>query len=156
RTQDRPLPKGEISERACLMQACSFLFMFLASAWAINSLCGTLSLFISTLLLIYSYTKRFTMLCHFVLGSVHFFAPVCAFAAIVGRIEPAPLLLGAALFFSIAAADIIYACQDIEFDRQNGLCSIPARFGASHSCIISRLLHVASVICLWLLCDTLG
>lgn len=156
RTKDRPLPKGELSIKACIWQSALFLTIFLVAAWAINPLCGALSVIIGALVFLYSFTKRFTKLCHFVLGSVHFFAPVCAWAAITGEVTLAPIFLGLSLFFSIAAGDIIYACQDLEFDREVGLYSIPAAMGAQNACLFARVLHVASVICLWSVSQLLG
>lgn len=156
RTKDRPIPKGEISPLSCLIQSIFFLLSFIFVAWMLNPLCFSLSFFVAGVIILYSYTKRFTFLCHFVLGSIHFFAPVAAWAAVTGTITLAPLLLGAALFLSIAAGDIIYACQDVEFDRKIGLYSIPAAVGTKRACLIARYLHIASVLCLWVLSNIFG
>jgi len=156
RTKDRPLPKGEITPISCFIQAVLFLSGFVFVAWLLNPLCFFLSFFVVVLIVLYSYTKRFTFFCHFVLGAIHFFAPVSAWAAVTGTLSVAPILLGVALFLSIAAGDIIYACQDIEFDRKIGLHSIPAAVGCKRACLISRYLHIASVICLWVLSNIFG
>lgn len=156
RTKNRPLPKGELSSRACLVQALTFMLGFFFIAWTINPLCGKLSFVVGSIIALYSYAKRFTRLCHLILGSVHFFAPVCAWAAVTGSLSLAPVLLGSALLLSIAAGDIIYACQDIEFDRKIGLYSVPASFGTKRACLIAQVLHVASVCCLWALSNLMG
>lgn len=156
RTQDRPLPRQEMTKEACLFQSILFMAIFVLSAWLVNPICGLLSIAISGIIVLYSFTKRFTRLCHFVLGSIHFFVPVCAWAAVTGQVTQASIFLGLSLFFSIAAGDIIYACQDIEFDRKMGLYSLPAALGATKACTCARLLHVASVICLWCVSQLLG
>ncbi len=129
RTRDRPLPAGEISALACLLQAFMYLGLFFLASWSINSLCGLLSLAVGTSVVLYSLTKRITPLCHFALGIIYFFAPFCAWAAVTGEISPVPFLFGLALLLTIAASDIIYACQDIEFDQKIGLYSIPVLIG---------------------------
>lgn len=150
RTKDRPLPLGEISPVACLMLAIVFLGLFFCASWAINPLCGLLSLLIGAIVVLYSLTKRITYLCHIALGSVYFFAPLCAWAAVTGEMSVVPLLFGGAFFFSIVASDIIYACQDVEFDRKMGLFSVPAMLGSSQAHLIAALLHTASIVCLCL------
>ncbi len=143
------MPKGEITPTTCLIQALCLLGIFLAASWAINPLCGLLSLAVGTALVLYSLTKRITPLCHLVLGIIFFFAPFCSWAAITGEIGIEPLLFSFALFFSIAASDIIYACQDEEFDRDMGLYSIPARVGTTRALMISALFHGASALMIW-------
>ncbi|MBS0634654.1 MAG: 4-hydroxybenzoate octaprenyltransferase [Verrucomicrobia bacterium] len=156
RTRDRPLPKGEISPRSCVTQAVLYLAIFFLASWSINSLCGLLSLAVGSSVVLYSLTKRITPLCHFALGSIYFFAPFCAWAAIMGEISPIPFLFGLALFFTIAASDIIYACQDVEFDERMGLYSVPCVYGVTRALIIAALLHTASALSLFLQSYLLG
>jgi 4-hydroxybenzoate polyprenyltransferase len=93
----------------------------------------------------YSYTKRFTSLSHLVLGLALAVAPVGAWIAVRGSLEPTPLVLGLAVLTWVAGFDVIYSCQDAEFDRREGLFSIPARLGVRRALVLSRLLHVATV-----------
>ncbi len=148
RTKDRPLPLGEISPVACLILAIVFLALFFAASWAINIHSGLLSLLMGVIIIIYSLTKRITALSHLVLGSIYFFAPLAAWMALTGEFSVIPLLYGGAFFFSIAGTDIIYACQDIEFDQKMGLYSIPSMLGIKQAHSLAAFMHVASVICL--------
>lgn len=145
RTKDRPLPKGDISPVECAIQAVLFLVIFLMASWSINPLCALLSLAVGSAVVLYSLTKRITPLCHFALGIIYFFAPFCAWAAVTGEISPMPFLFSLALFLTIAASDIIYACQDIDFDRKIGLHSIPARLGPTRALILAGMLHALAV-----------
>jgi 4-hydroxybenzoate polyprenyltransferase len=97
-------------------------------------------------LVLYPYCKRFTWACHLVLGLADSFAPLGGWLAVTGAFDLPALLLGAAVAVWIAAFDIIYACQDVEFDRKNGLYSIPARFGIAGGLRISRLMHVSTIV----------
>ncbi|MBC7106343.1 MAG: UbiA family prenyltransferase, partial [Firmicutes bacterium] len=90
----------------------------------------------------YSYTKRFTWLCHFFLGLALGLAPLGSWIAIANRIDPAPALLAAGVTFWVAGFDVIYACHDYDFDRRAGLHSIPARFGLRRALTLSSLFHV--------------
>jgi len=145
RTKNRPLPQGEISPRFCALQALLYLAIFLWASWAINSLCSLLSLAVGVSVVLYSLTKRISPLCHFALGFIYFFAPFCAWAALTGEISPSPFFFGLACFFTISASDIIYACQDVEFDRTIGLYSIPALFDIKRALSIAALLHACAV-----------
>ncbi|MDZ4941454.1 4-hydroxybenzoate octaprenyltransferase, partial [Clostridium perfringens] len=97
---------------------------------------------------IYSYTKRFTWMCHLVLGITSAAAPVGAWLAVTGKIIFLPLVMGAANTLWVAGFDIIYGAQDYEFDTNNGIHSIPARFGVKNALLISRAFHVIALICL--------
>jgi 4-hydroxybenzoate polyprenyltransferase len=150
RTRDRPLPKGEISPIACATLAIVYLCLFFVASWSINPLCGLLSLAVGSSVVLYSLTKRITPLCHFALGIIYFFGPFCAWAAVTGEISPVPFLFGLALLCSISASDIIYACQDVEFDQMIGLYSIPAVVGTKRAILIAGMLHAASATALFL------
>ncbi len=111
----------------------------------LNWLCLMLSPIALVVLLGYSYTKRFTVLTHWVLGFALGLAPVGAWMAIRGRLDLLPWLLTAAVTTWTAGFDLIYACQDIAFDREHGLFSIPARWGARRALVISTVNHVFTI-----------
>jgi 4-hydroxybenzoate polyprenyltransferase len=93
----------------------------------------------------YSFTKYFTWGCHFVLWLVQLFAPICAWLAVTDTLSLAPIFLGLALGCTIAANDILYACQDIDFDRKEGLYSIPACFGIQKAEKVAQITHAVSI-----------
>ncbi|MGB4660885.1 MAG: UbiA family prenyltransferase, partial [Mobilitalea sp.] len=100
------------------------------------------------LLIIYSYSKRFTYLCHLILGVTCACAPVGAWLAVTGELSWIPLFMGAANTLWVAGFDIIYGSQDYDFDKKNGLYSIPVKFGVKNALHISMLFHVITLICL--------
>ena len=148
RTASRALPSGALSVgfvRAFLVVS---VVVFLAAAASLNPLTLALSPVALGLLLFYSYTKRFTLLSHVVLGLCLALAPIGAWIAVRGSVEALPILLGLAVLFWTAGFDVIYALQDEEFDRRSGLKSIPARLGARRALVVSAGLHVAMAILL--------
>ena len=146
RTWDRALPKGRIAPRAVavIVGACCALFVF--SAYQLNELCLKLSPVALLVILSYSYFKRFTWVTHLVLGLALGIAPVGAWIAVTGAFDPAMLWLSAAVLTWVAGFDIIYACQDYEFDVAQGVHSIPRRFGIRPALVAARLLHAATVV----------
>ena len=145
RTAGRALPAGTLSVsfvRACLAAS---IVLFLAAAASLNRLTLALSPAALAVLLLYSYTKRFTALSHLVLGLCLGLAPVGAWIAVRGSVGGLPVLLGLAVLFWTAGFDVIYALQDEEHDRRSGLRSIPARLGASRALAVSALFHAAMV-----------
>ena len=96
----------------------------------------------------YSYAKRFTVWCHYWLGAALMLAPIAAWIALLGRVDLPPVLLGAAVFFWVGGFDIIYACQDAQFDRERGLFSIPARWGIPKALKIAMCSHLLTICCL--------
>lgn len=145
RTANREIPAGKISpKQAAWFVACNALLFIIVSA-TINPLCGWLSPVALAVVMIYSYCKRFTSLAHIVLGISLGIAPVGATIAVLGEITPQSIVLAMGVMCWSAGFDIIYALQDAEFDRSRGLRSIPSRFTARTSLIISALLHVASI-----------
>ncbi len=147
RTSKRAIPAGLLSPAFAATFAMVMSGLLLLAAWRLNPLClklAPLALFIVT---IYSYTKRFTALCHFVLGLSLAIAPVGAWIAVdpAAWNAPFPWLLGAAVLFWIAGADILYACEDLEFDRSKGLRSVPAALGLKGALAVSALCHAATV-----------
>ncbi len=145
RTKDRAIPAGRVSAAftATFTLAMSALFLF--AAWNLNDLCFRLAPVALAVTFAYSYTKRFTALCHWVLGLSHAIAPLGAWLAVRPEWHPLPLLLGAAAMFWIAGADILYACEDLEFDRRRGLKSVPAAIGLKGAMVVSALSHAATV-----------
>ncbi|MBM3976545.1 MAG: 4-hydroxybenzoate octaprenyltransferase [Planctomycetes bacterium] len=145
RTAARELPAGRLAPAAvaALVVLCSALFI--AAAWRLGPLCGWLAPLVLAVLLGYSYAKRFTALAHLWLGLALGLAPLGAWLAVRGSLEgglAAPLLLSAAVIAWVAGFDVLYACQDCEFDRRAGLHSIPARLGIARALRVSELLHV--------------
>jgi len=147
RTRGRELPRGVLSARAALVLAAVAALVFLAGARALNPLCLRLAPAVLFVLLGYSATKRFSAGTHFVLGLALALAPLGAWVAVRGNFEgdlAPPLLLALAVLTWVAGFDLIYACQDEDFDRARGLHSIPARFGAAKALRLSSALHVVT------------
>ncbi len=156
RTATRLLPTGAISWRSVAMVAVGGLGVLLVAAWQLNPLCFALSPIAVIALTGYSFTKRFTWLSHAALGLTDAMAPAGGWLAVDPHFTPAMLLLSLAVAIWIAGFDIIYACQDADFDKQHGLYSIPAVFGIPAALRIARLCHVAMVVTLIALGFTLG
>lgn len=142
RTVKRALPAGHLTLRfAVAFTAVSSALLVLA-AWELNPLAFKLSPVALALLLLYSYTKRFTLLSHIVLGMCLGLSPVAAWIALRGDVSWAVIFLGVAVTLWVAGFDIIYACQDIEFDHTMGLHSIPRKFGIAAALYASAALHI--------------
>lgn len=141
RTANRQLPQGLMNKNEVLVfVAINFLIMVFA-AYKLNFLCLILSPIALFLMIIYSYTKRFTWACHIVLGITSAAAPVGAWIAVTGKISLLPLVMGAANCLWVAGFDIIYGAQDYDFDVKNNIYSIPARFGVKNALNISKAFH---------------
>ncbi len=151
RTANRALPRGILSVTEVWFYVIASWVLLLVSAWQLNPLGLSVPLTVKLMpvavlvLTVYSYTKRFTWLCHFILGLSLGLAPVGSWIGVTGRIEFPAVLLGLAVLTWVAGFDIIYACQDYDFDRQEGIYSIPAVFGIRKALIISAFLHVLTV-----------
>ena len=141
RTAGRELSTGAISLKAALGFVGISSLVFVLAAAMISRLCLFLSFPVLAILFLYSYTKRFTLLSHLYLGFGISLAPVGAWIAVTGRFDPSVMILSLALLTYIAGFDILYACQDLEFDRSTGLCSIPARLGPAAAFHISAIFH---------------
>lgn len=146
RTRDRALPKGRIAPRAVALIVGACCALFVVSAYQLNDLCLRLSPLALLVILSYSYFKRFTWATHLVLGLALAIAPVGAWIAVTGTFDPAMFWLAAAVLTWVAGFDIIYACQDYEFDVAQGVHSIPRRFGIGRALVAARLLHAATVV----------
>ncbi len=148
RTRARALPAGHLSlgfAAGFTIISCAVLML---AAYELNPLAFKLAPIVIALLLSYSYTKRFTFLSHLVLGLCLGLSPVAASIALRGEADRGILLLGVAVMFWVAGFDLIYACQDVDFDRDRGLFSIPARFGIRTALWLSGLMHVAMLVLL--------
>lgn len=148
RTAGRQIPKGEIKKREVIVLTAICFLVMLFGAYKLNWICLALSPVALFLLIIYSYTKRFTYLCHLILGVTCACAPVGAWLAVTGEFAFVPLIMGAANTLWVAGFDIIYGSQDYEFDRANGLNSIPAKFGVKNALLIAMFFHIITLFCL--------
>jgi 4-hydroxybenzoate polyprenyltransferase len=148
RTRARALPAGHLSVRFAViftMIACGLLVL---AAYELNPLAFKLSPLAIAILLGYSYTKRFTWASHLVLGVCLGLSPIAAWIALRGDVKLCVILLGAAVTLWVAGFDVIYACQDVEFDRQIGLESLPKRYGVRAALWASAILHVVMLVLL--------
>lgn len=151
RTSGRELPRGAVSRAAVAALVVLSAAVFVGGAFALNPLCGWLSLPVLLVLLGYSLVKRVSALSHLVLGLCLALAPLGAWAAVRGDLRGdlrPPLLLAAAVLTWVAGFDLIYACQDAAFDRRAGLRSVPARHGVPFALRASALLHVGTFLLL--------
>ncbi len=144
RTAIREIPAGAISAPAALAFVIVSSIAFIITTWFINPLCFYLSPVALIVVLGYSLTKRFTWLCHLVLGIGLSLAPIGAYLAVTGVFNLLPLLFSFTVLFWVSGFDIIYALQDEEFDRTNNLFSIPSALGKKNALLVSRLLHFCS------------
>lgn len=150
RTKIREIPAGIISARAALGFVIANSALFWLTCWFINPLCFALAPVALVVVLGYSYTKRFTSWCHFVLGLGLALAPVGAYVAVTGHFGGASILYGAVVLLWVSGFDIIYALQDRDFDAGMGLQSVPVALGASQALRLSNVLHVgAALLLLW-------
>ncbi len=147
RTAIREIPAGIISPNSALRFVILNCLLFVTATYFINSICFYLSPVALFVILFYSFTKRFTPLCHLVLGLGLSLAPIGAYLAVTGRFDVLPVLFSFAVIFWVSGFDIIYALQDIEFDQSQQLYSIPSVFGKSKALRVSELLHVLSAGC---------
>jgi 4-hydroxybenzoate polyprenyltransferase len=151
RTRSREIPSGSLSVAAAVVAVGAAALIFVVAAWQLNRLCLLLSPLALAWVLLYSYTKRFTRLCHLVLGIGLSIAPVGGYLAITGAwSDPWWMLVALAIAVAswVGGFDILYALQDIEFDCAQGLHSLPAALGEGNALWVARLLHVTTVVCL--------
>jgi 4-hydroxybenzoate polyprenyltransferase len=150
RTAMRHLPAGTLSVRSVVALVAFAATAFVASTALFLPNIWPLALSVPVLcwLLAYSYTKRFTQLAHFWLGLSLALAPICAWIALRGSVDRPPIALGVGVFFWVAGFDIIYACQDADFDRRSGLRSIPARWGVANALRVAAACHAVTVLAL--------
>jgi 4-hydroxybenzoate polyprenyltransferase len=158
RTAGRHLPAGLLSVTAVTLFTgiCGAGFVASTLLFLPNRLPLILSLPVLAFLLGYSYAKRWTSLAHFWLGAALMLSPIAAWIAITGGLAWPPVLLGLAVFFWVGGFDVIYACQDVDFDRSARLRSIPARFGVGAALKLAAVSHLLTVVCLAALWWTAG
>ena len=147
RTAIREIPKGIISPNSALRFVILSSIIFVLSTYFINNICFYLSPVALFVILFYSYTKRFTPLCHLVLGIGLSLAPIGAYLAVTGVFEVLPVLFSFVVVFWVSGFDIIYALQDIDFDQSQKLYSIPSALGKARALRVSELLHGLSAAC---------
>lgn len=145
RTAGRHVPSGRLSKRSLLAFAAAMGALLVVSAALLDPLCVALLPVAALLIGGYSFTKRFTWLCHWWLGVACAAAPMGAFIALSGRFRPGYLALAGAVALWVAGFDVLYALQDMDIDRSQGLHSAPARFGARGARILSALSHVGTI-----------
>ncbi len=148
RTANRHLPAGLLSERFAWGFTCVASLVFLWAARELGFLCFVLAPIALAILFFYSFAKRFTMFAHLLLGFCLGMAPAAAWIAMRGSLDWRICWLTAAVMFWTAGFDVIYACQDFEFDSAEGLFSIPRRFGIARALVLARILHLAMIGCL--------
>ncbi|HET9826663.1 MAG TPA: UbiA-like polyprenyltransferase [Chitinophagaceae bacterium] len=147
RTAIREIPSGIISANNALMFTVVSSFLFIITCYFINRICFILSPVALLVVLGYSYTKRFTPLCHLILGLGLSLAPIGAYLAVTGFFAILPILFSLAVIFWVSGFDIIYALQDEEFDKSQKLYSMPAWLGKSRALRVSEFLHLLSTAC---------
>jgi 4-hydroxybenzoate polyprenyltransferase len=147
RTVMRDIPAGKVSANEALLFVIANCILFVITTAFINSLCLYLSPIALFVVLFYSYTKRFTALCHMVLGLGLALAPIGAYIAVTGHFNIVPVLFSFAVLFWVSGFDIIYALQDEDFDKEEKLHSIPAALGITNALRLSVVLHLLSAIC---------
>ncbi len=148
RTKIRALPAGKLSRQFVLGFVIVTSALLIFAAWQLNPLAFYLSPVALAIVFFYSYTKRFTRWAHVALGVAMGIAPAAAWIAVRGRFDPRILLLTGAVMFWGAGFDILYSCQDYEFDRNADIYSIPKAFGIRNSLMIARLFHVITMLLL--------
>ena len=147
RTAIREIPRGIISKSSALRFVIFSCLAFIVCTWFINPLCFWLSFVALAVVLGYSYTKRFTPLCHLVLGLGLSLAPIGAYLAVTGRFAVLPILFSLTVIFWVSGFDIIYALQDEEFDKSQQLYSMPSWLGKAKALRVSEFLHLLSTAC---------
>jgi len=156
RTKMRHIPANLLSRSFAWGFVAVSSLVFLLAARALNPLCFRLAPLALGIVFLYSFTKRFTSLSHLVLGFALGISPAAAWIAVRGELDPRILWLTAAVTCWTAGFDIIYACQDYEFDRQAGLFSLPRGLGVARALVVSRLLHGLMLACLLALVRSLS
>ena len=146
RTASREIPAGKLSIKEGWTYVIISFFIYEFATYMLNPLCFKLSIVPLLIFILYSYTKRFTYLCHLVLGAALGLAPIGAWVAVRGDVNFGIILLGIAVMVWVTGFDVIYAVQDIDFDKKENLYSIPVVIGVNNSLYLARLLHLITFI----------
>ena len=142
----REIPKGTITEQNVLIFVIINSLLFITTTYLINTLCFALSPIALLIILGYSYTKRFTALCHLILGLGLALVPIGAYLAVTSEFDLIPILFSLSVLFWVSGFDIVYSLQDQEFDKTQGLYSIPVLIGKKNALRLSIFLHLTSII----------
>ena len=145
RTKNREIPAGIIKASSALLFVILNCLLFITTTWFINEICFYLSPIALFLVLGYSFTKRFTSLCHIILGAGLSLAPIGSYLAVTGKFDILPVLFSLSVLFWVSGFDIIYALQDEEFDKTNNLKSIPVLIGKKKALLLSSIFHIITV-----------
>jgi len=146
RTAQRELPSGAIPVAAVALLVLLSSVVLVFASWRLNELCLLLSPIALAVVFLYSFTKRFTWASHLFLGGALALAPLGAWIAVTGHFDLPPVILGMAVMSWVAGFDVLYSCQDHDFDLNAGLCSIPVRFGLTGALCLARALHLFAVL----------
>lgn len=147
RTSEREIPKGIISTKSAVVFTILNSILFIITTWFINKLVFFLSPIALSVILLYSFTKRWTILCHLILGLGLSLAPIGAYLSVTGRFDIIPILYSLIVLFWVGGFDIIYSLQDEEFDKSESLKSIPAALGSKYALLVASTFHfIATVI----------
>ncbi len=152
--QIREIPNGTIASKNALIFVLINSLLFIATTYLINPLCLVLSPVALLVILGYSYTKRFTALCHLILGLGLSLAPIGAYLAVSGEFAIIPILFSFVVLFWVSGFDIIYSLQDEQFDKEQKLHSIPVLLGKKNALIVSKTLHLITILTLYYIGDT--
>jgi len=151
RTAQRALATGALSTGFAWLFTLAAIAVFLTAAWQLNPVAFKLAPVALSILFFYSFTKRFTSWSHLFLGFALGISPAAAWIAITGHLDPRMLILCAAVTLWVGGFDVLYACQDVDFDTKTGLFSVPKRFGIANALLIARLMHLGVIALLsWL------
>jgi 4-hydroxybenzoate polyprenyltransferase len=149
RTAQRAIPAGRLSMRTTIVYMALALAFFLVAVWNLTPPCRKLWPVILAAMVVYPYAKRFTWLSHVFLAFVYFLVPTAIWIAVSGVVTKASIILGIGAGLWVAGFDIIYACQDVDHDREHGLHSIPANFGVKNALRVALLFHLAFITCMF-------
>src|SRR6201981_1786238 len=148
RTRQRALATGALSISFAWIFTLIAIAVFVVAAWQLNTLALKLAPVALAVLFFYSFTKRFTNWSHLFLGFALGISPAAAWIAVTGQLDPGMLILCAAVTLWVGGFDVLYACQDVDFDKHAGLFSVPTRFGIANALLIARVMHIGVVVLL--------